>query len=118
LANGDYYYQEFSYTENTLMPGSLGTRVWMKDGTFTVGNPNAVKNPNTSNIKTYAVGKTLTVKGIKAGAKIMVVDLMGRIVLNAVSTSDIYSSTMKQSSVYIVKVISGNDNNTTKVIVK
>ncbi|MDD4992406.1 MAG: hypothetical protein PHR83_09265 [Paludibacter sp.] len=117
LADGNYYYQEYNYTENTLTPGSLGSRLWIKDGTFTVGTT-AVKNVSSSNIKTYAVGRTLTVKGIKAGAKIMVTDLLGRVMLNAVSTSDVFTSTMKQGSVYIVKVISSNDSNTTKVIIK
>jgi hypothetical protein len=118
LADGDYYYQEYNYTENTLTPGSLGSRIWMKDGTFTVGNPNALNTVSSSNIRTYAVGKVLTVKGIKAGAKIMVTDLMGRLVLNTVSGSDVFTSTLKQGSVYIVKVISANDSRTTKVIVK
>jgi len=118
LANGDYYYQEFNYTESSTTLGALGTRLWMKDGVFTVGNPDAVINPKSTNIRTYAVDKTLTVKGIKAGAKIMVTDLLGRLMLNAVSTSDVFTSTMKQGSVYIVKVISGNDNYTTKLIVK
>jgi len=118
LANGEYYYQEYNYTENTLTPGSLGSRLWMKDGVFTVGTINALNSLNSSNIKTYAVGKTLTVKGIKAGAKIMVYDVMGRVLLNTVSTSDVFTSTMKQGAIYIVKVISANDSRTTKVIIK
>lgn len=118
LADGDYYYQEYNYTENTLNPGSLGSRLWMQDGVFTVGNPDAVINPKSTNIRTYAVDKTITVKGIKAGAKIMVTDLLGRVMLNTVSTSDVFTSTMKQGSIYIVKVISGNDSSATKVIVK
>ena len=118
LADGDYYYQEYNYTENTLIPGSLGSRLWMKDGVFTVGIPSALNSVNSSNIKTFAVGKTITVKGIKAGAKIMVTDLMGRLVLNTVSSSDVFTSTMKQGSIYIVKVISANDSRTSKVIVK
>ena len=118
LANGDYYYQEFNYTESSTTSGALGSRLWIKDGTFTVGGQTAVKNANASTIKTYAIGKTLTVKGIKAGAKITVTDLLGRTIMNAVSTSDVFTSTMKQGSVYIVKVISANDYSTTKVLVK
>jgi len=38
--------------------------------------------------------------------------------LNTVSTSDVFTSTMKQGAIYIVKVISANDSRTTKVIVK
>jgi hypothetical protein len=118
LADGDYYYQEYQYTESTNFLGALGKRVWMKEGTFRVGPETAVKNVNSTSIRTYAVGKTLTVKGIKAGAKIMVTDLMGRAILNTVSTSDVFTSTMKQSSIYIVKVISGTDYSTSKVLVK
>jgi hypothetical protein len=117
LAKGDYYYQEYNYTENTLTPGSLGSRLWIKDGTFTVGTT-ALNNLKSTNIRTYAVGKTLTVKGIKAGAKIMVTDLMGRVVLNTVSSSDVFTSTLKQGAIYIVKVISANDSRTSKVIVR
>jgi hypothetical protein len=118
LATGDYYYQEFNYTESSTTAGALGTRLWIKDGTFTVGDKTALKNVNSTSIRTYAAGKVLTVKGIKAGAKIVVTDLLGRTVLNAVSTSDVFTSTMKQGAVYIVKVISANDNSTSKVLVK
>ncbi|MEI7503817.1 MAG: T9SS type A sorting domain-containing protein, partial [Paludibacter sp.] len=118
LAYGDYYYQEYNYTENALTLGSLGSRLWIKDGTFTVSAPNALKNVNSSNIKTYAVGKIITVKGINVGAKIMVTDLMGRLILNTVSTSDVFTTTMKQGSVYIIKVVSGSDYSTMKVVTK
>jgi hypothetical protein len=118
LADGNYYYQEYNLTESSTTSGALGSRLWMKDGTFTVGSTNAINSVSSSNIKIYAVDKTLTVKGIKAGAKIMVTDLLGRVVLNTVSSSDVFTTTMKQKAIYIVKVISANDSRTTKVIIK
>ncbi|MDD4970048.1 MAG: hypothetical protein PHT07_11545 [Paludibacter sp.] len=117
LANGTYYYQEYNFTESSTTTGAFGSRLWMKDGTFTVGEPNAVNTVNASNIRTYVFGKILTVKGIKPGAKVTVTDLMGRIVLNKVSTSDVFTSNIKQGSVYLVRVVSANDYSTTKVIV-
>ena len=100
------------------MPGSIGTRAWMKDGTFTVGEQTAVKNTKASNINSFAVGKNLIVKGIKAGAKITVTDLIGKVILNTKSTSETFTTSINQSSVYIVKVVSGSDSKTSKVIIK
>lgn len=118
LADGNYYYQEYSYSENSTTPGSIGTRKWMKDGFFTVGTGTDVADTHASSIRTYSFGKTLTVKGIKSGAKITVTDLMGRVILTATSGSDVFTTTLKQGSVYLVKVLSGNDAKTTKVLVQ
>ncbi|MHB9142767.1 MAG: T9SS type A sorting domain-containing protein, partial [Paludibacter sp.] len=71
----------------------------------------------TSNIKAFAYGKTLTVRGIKAGARILVTDLTGKMIVNTVSTSDIFTKAL-YPSIYVVKVVSDNDILRTKVIVK
>jgi len=38
LADGEYYYQEYNYTENPVILGSMGSRIWMKDGMFNLKN--------------------------------------------------------------------------------
>jgi len=117
LPDGEYYYQEIDYYDLGIL-GAAGRRQFVKDGTFTVGEPNAVNTPTTtSNIKVYGYNNTLTVKGIKAGAKILVTDVTGRIMVNSISSSDVFTKTLG-SAIYIVKVISKSETLTTKVLVK
>ncbi len=113
LPKGDYYYETINYTD--LGDGAQDYRTFINAGTFSVG-PNAVNNQKESNIKAFAFNRTLTVKGIQAGASIMVVDLTGRTMINAISKSDVFTTTLPQG-VYLVKVVSGEILRT-KVIVK
>ena len=116
LPNGDYYYQELDFYPSSVVQGT-GRRTVVKDGTFTVIGQTAVNSPITSNIKAYGNNKTLTVKGIKAGAKILITDLSGKILVNEVATSDVFTKALN-SSIYILKVVSENDILRTKVLVK
>lgn len=115
LPKGNYYYQTINFTD--LGDGAVDYRKFIKDGYFTAGEPNAVNNTKVSNIKAYAYANMLTVKGIKVGATVMLTDLTGRIVVNTVSTSDVFTKTLKPA-IYIIKVVSGNDVLRTKVIVR
>jgi hypothetical protein len=118
LADGEYYYEEINYSPNTLILGSFGSRPLLEKGTFRVGEvPSAVINTKASKIKTFANGNTFTVKGITAGARIMIADLTGRIITNTISTSDVFTKSLTPA-IYIIKVVSGNDVLRTKVIVK
>jgi hypothetical protein len=116
LPNGDYYYQELDFYPSSVVQGT-GRRTVVKDGTFTVIGQTAVNSPITSNIKAYGNNKTLTVKGIKAGAKILITDLSGKILVNEVATSDVFTKALN-TSIYILKVVSENDILRTKVLVK
>lgn len=116
LPNGDYYYQELDYYDTGII-GGTGRRIFVKDGTLTVGVTNAVNTLQTTNIKANGNNRTLTVTGIKAGAKVLVSDLTGKIIVNAVSTSDVFTKTLIPS-IYIIKVVSENDVLRTKVLVK
>ncbi|GEM_PF-2513511 len=115
LPKGNYYYEAIKFTD--IGDGSQGYRTFINSGNFKVGNPDAVITPTTSNIKAFAYGKTLTVRGIKAGARILVTDLTGKMIVNTVSTSDIFTKAL-YPSIYVVKVVSDNDILRTKVIVK
>ena len=115
LPKGNYYYETINYVD--LADGAADFRTFINSGHFTVQDPNAVVNPKTSNIITFTRGNILTVTGIKAGAKIMVCDLLGKIVVNTTSTSDVFTKTLKPA-IYIVKVLSANDTSTSKIIIK
>ena len=115
LPKGNYYYEAIKYSD--LGDGAQDYRTFINSGYFKVGNPDAVTTPTTSNIKAFAYGKTLTVRGIKAGARILVTDLTGKMIINTVSTSDIFTKAL-YPSIYVVKVVSDNDILRTKVIVK
>ncbi|HEY6914777.1 MAG TPA: T9SS type A sorting domain-containing protein, partial [Paludibacter sp.] len=114
LPKGDYYYEAINFTD--LADGAADFRTFINSGTFSVG-PTGLINTSTSKIKAFAVGKTLTVKGIEPGAKVVVVDITGRIVSNTIATSNVFTKELKQS-IYIVKVISANETLKTKVIIK
>lgn len=117
LPAGDYFYQEiFHYNPGTTV-GALNTRYYIKSGTFTVEAPNQVINPDNSKIKVFGLNRTLQVRGIDAGAQILVTDLAGRTVLNSKSQSTTFSATLPQG-VFVVKVLSGVDVLRTKVVVK
>jgi len=115
LPKGNYYYQTIKYTD--LGDGAADYRTYIKDGYFTVNTPDAVNTQKASNIKAFANGNTLTIKGIKAGARVIVTDLTGKLIVNSVASSDVFTKTL-YPSVYIVKVVSDNDILRTKVLVK
>jgi hypothetical protein len=115
LPAGNYYYQTINFTD--LGDGAWDYRIFVKDGYFSLPLT-AVNNVKTSNIKAYGFNKMLTVKNIRAGAKIMVIDLMGRVISSSVSSSNIYTQKIVAPAVYIVKVISGSDNLVTKVLIE
>jgi len=116
LPDGEYYYQELDYYDTGTAQGT-GRRTFVKDGTFTVGTISAVNTPKSTNIKAYGINKTLTVTGIKAGAKILVSDMTGKTFVKAVSKSDVFTTTLNPS-IYIIEVVSDNDVLRTKVLVK
>jgi len=116
LPDGDYYYQELDLYASDIAQGT-GRRTVIKDGTFTVGVANAIPTQKTSKIKVYGFNSTLTVKGIQAGAKIIVTDITGRVILNSISSSDVFTKKMR-SSIYIVTVITASETLTAKVLVK
>ena len=113
LPKGDYYYETINFTD--LGDGAQDYRTFINSGYFSLG-ANAVDNHQVSNIKAYAYNRTLTVKGIKSGASISVVDLTGRTLINAISKSDVFTTALPQG-VYLVKVVSGEILRT-KVIVR
>lgn len=115
LPAGDYYYEELNYIDMGTA-GAAGYRTFISDGSFSVGNSGIEVNKDRPSVFAYAIGKTLSVRGITAGAKIMVADLTGRILVNTVASTDSYSTTLPQG-VYLVKVVSGEVLKT-KVIVK
>ncbi len=115
LPAGNYYYQTINYTD--LGDGAYDYRTFVNDGYFSLPLT-ATNNIKSSNIKAYGFNKMLTVRNIQAGAKIMVVDLMGRVISSTVSSSNIYTQKIASPAVYIVKVISGNDNLVTKVLIE
>ncbi len=116
LPDGDYYYQELDYYDTGTIQGT-GRRTFVKDGTFTVGTPNAINSPKTSNIKAYGYNKILTISGIKAGAKVFVTDLTGKILIETVSTSDVFTKKLNPG-IYPVEIVSENEVLRTKVLVK
>lgn len=113
LPQGEYYYETINYID--LYDGSAGYRTFIKSGYFSLP-VTGTKIVNSSNIKAYTIDQTLNVKGIEAGAQITVTDLTGRMIVNAVSNSSIFTTTLPQG-IYIVKVISG-ETMTTKVSVR
>jgi len=115
LPKGEYYYEAINYTD--LGDGAADFRTFINSGYFTITDPNGLTNTNSSKIKAFAAGKTLTVKGIEPGAKVLVIDITGRIISNSIATSNIFTKELKQS-IYIVKVISANESSKTKVIIK
>jgi len=115
LPKGNYYYETINYTD--LGDGAADFRTFIKSGYFTVNTPDAVNTQKASNIKAFANGNTLTIKGIKAGARVIVTDLTGKLIVNSVASSDVFTKTL-YPSVYIVKVVSDNDILRTKVLVK
>ncbi len=117
LPKGNYYYETILYSYIGLIPGAADYRTFINSGFFTVTEPNAVVNTRTSNIKAFGTNSRLTVKGINAGARIIVTDLTGRTVSDEVSSSDVYTKAL-YPSIYLVKVIANNDNLSTKVIIK
>ena len=115
LPVGNYYYETINYLD--LADGLADYRDFINSGTFTVEEPNAVVTSKESNIKAYSMNGILTVKGITEGARIMVTDLTGKTVLNSVSTSNVFTKSL-QPAIYIVRVASGADILTAKVIVR
>ncbi len=115
LPKGNYYYETINFVD--LADGAADFRTFINSGYFTVQAPDAVVNTNTSKIIAFAKGNILTITGIKAGAKIMVTDLLGKIVVNTTSNSDVFTKTLKPA-IYLVKVLSENDTKTSKIIVK
>ena len=114
LPVGNYYYETINYTD--LGDGAQDYRTFISSGTFSVSDDTAIDSHNSSSIKVFANNKTLTVAGISAGARILVADLTGRILVNEVSKSTLFAKQMPQG-VYVVKVLSGEVLRT-KVIVK
>ncbi|MDD3321424.1 MAG: T9SS type A sorting domain-containing protein [Paludibacter sp.] len=115
LPEGNYYYEMINYLD--LADGLADYRDFINSGMFTVAEPNAVINTKESNIRAYSMNSVLTVKGITEGARILVTDLTGKLVLNTTSTSNVFTKTL-QPAIYIVRVASGSDILTTKVIVR
>lgn len=113
LPKGDYYYETINYTD--LGDGAQDYRTFISSGTFSVG-PNAVDNFKSSKIKAFASNRTLTITGIDAGARILVVDLTGRVLVNETAKSNLFTKQLSQGA-YVVKVVSG-ETLRTKVIVK
>jgi hypothetical protein len=114
LPAGDYYYQELNYIDMGT-PGAAGYRTFISDGYFSVGN-SGVKNSNKTSIYAYSQNNILNVRGIQAGARVVVADLTGRILVNTVSNGDSYSTSLPKG-VYMIKVVSGEVLKT-KVIIK
>ncbi|MDD3079592.1 MAG: DUF6383 domain-containing protein [Paludibacter sp.] len=114
LPQGDYYYETINFVD-VAYDGSVGYRKLISSGYFSLPSTGN-KVVNSSNIKAYAYNKTLNVKGIHAGAKILVSDVTGRILINTTAKSDSYSATLPQG-IYLVKVVSG-ETLRTKVLVK
>lgn len=115
LPKGNYYFEAINFTD--LGDGAADFRTFINSGYFTIADPNAVVNTKKSNIITFAKGNNLTVTGIKAGAKIMITDLLGKVIVNTTSTSDVFTKSLKPA-IYVVKVVSSNDNSTSKVIIR
>lgn len=113
LPKGDYYYETINYTD--LGDGAQDYRTFISAGTFSVG-PNAVDNFKSSKIKAFASNRILTITGIDAGARILVVDLTGRVLVNETTKSNLFTKQLSQGA-YVVKVVSG-ETLRTKVIVK
>lgn len=116
LPAGNYYYQEINYIDMGIA-GAAGYRTFISDGTFTVEAPNQVINQATSKIKAFSLNSTLVVRGIEAGAEILVTDLSGRIIVNKKSQSTSFTQALRTGA-YLVKVISEGETLRTKVIVK
>ncbi len=116
LPAGNYYYQEINYVDMGIL-GAAGYRTFISDGTFTVEAPNQVIDPATSKIKAFSLNGALVVRGIEAGASILVTDLSGRIIANKKSQSTSFTQALPTGA-YLVKVISEGEILRTKVIVK
>ena len=117
LPAADYYYQELFYYAPIPDFTKYNSRLLIKDGTFTVEAPNQVIDPATSKIKAFSLNGALVVRGIEAGASILVTDLSGRIIANKKSQSTSFTQTLPTGA-YLVKVISEGEILRTKVIVK
>lgn len=113
LPQGKYYYETINFTD--LGDGAYDYRKLVKTGFFELPLT-GTKKVNNSTVKAYSLDHKLCISGIAAGAKVIVTDLTGRILVNTTTKSDNYSIPMKQG-VYIVKVVS-EENFNTKVLVR
>lgn len=114
LPQGEYYYETMYYIDLGTI-GGVDIRTYINNGSFSLPQTGTRVTPVT-NIKVIGGKNQLSVRGVKAGDKILVTDIAGRILVNTVSTSDTFMKSLPQG-VYIVKV-AGGESIRTKVIVR
>lgn len=113
LPQGRYYYETIFFTD--LSDGAYDYRTLVKTGYFELPLTGTNKI-NKSSIKVYSFDQKLCVNGIASGAKIIVTDITGKVLINITSNTDRFTTPMQQG-IYIVKVVSGETMNA-KVIVR
>lgn len=114
LPVGDYYYQEINYIDLGT-PGAAGYRTFISEGTFSITT--GLAPGKEGNVKSAVNGNNLTIDNLESGARVLVYDMTGKILVNTVANSTQFNKNLKPS-VYIVRVISKRGNFVNKVIVK